>query len=165
MDSIRARLWSGGLIACFALVAVAGPAMGQDEVTNDAENSVENPATKTGWDQEAVTKLAAELEEALRDAYKRSSKSSPQATVLQQREREAAESVLRRARNLSEEYARRMRSGWDRDASEPYFRAVAEEVAHVRDTAGKAVPAPDEQPYFDRVRAVLDELRAHYDSP
>lgn len=117
------------------------------------------------WDQAAATKLATELEQTLREAYEKSLKAPPQQTALQQRERDAAQGVIRRARDLGESYARRMRAGWDRGASEPYFRAVAEEVEYVWTTAGSAVVAKAAQPRVDRLQRILDELRALYDAP
>ena len=86
-------------------------------------------------------------------------------TALQQRERDAAQGVIRRARDLSQEYARRMREGWDRETSNPYFRAVAGEVAHIWDTAGAAKPAESSKPTIERLQRLLDELRAAYDGP
>ncbi len=118
-----------------------------------------------GWDDGVVTKLATDLEETLQDGYKQSLKAPPQQTVVQQRRRDAAQGVIRRARDLSEDYARKMRAGWTREASEPYFRAVFGEVAHIWDTAGDAAPAESAKPLIDRLQKILQELRTRYDAP
>ncbi len=117
-----------------------------------------------GWDQEVATKLATDLEQTLRDAYEKSLKAPPQQTVLQQRGRDAAQGVIRRARDLSADYARKMRAGWSRQASEPHFRAVMDEVAHIWETGGDAVPAESAKPLIDRLQKILDELQARYDA-
>ena len=117
-----------------------------------------------GWDDGAVTQLATDLEKTLQDGYKQSLKAPLQQTVLQQRRRDAAQGVIRRARDLSEDYARKMRAGWSREASEPSFRAVFEEVAHIWDTAGDAAPAESAKPLIDRLQKILEELRTRYDA-
>jgi hypothetical protein len=117
-----------------------------------------------GWDDAVATKLASDLAQTLRDAYEQSLKAPPQRTVLQQRGREAAQGVIRRARDLSEDYARKMRAGWSREASEPFFRVVADEVAHIWDASGDAVPAESAKPLVERLQKILDELRARYDA-
>ena len=148
--SKRSRLFAGTLTTlCVAFLFVGGAA-GQD--------------LGEGWDDGVATKLATDLERTLRDAYERSLKAPPQQTVLQQRQRDAAQGVIRRARDRSEDYARKMRAGWTREASEPYFRIVADEVAQIWDTAGDAEPAESAKPLIDRLRKILDELRALYDA-
>lgn len=117
-----------------------------------------------GWDDTVATKLASDLEETLQDAYEASLKAPPQRTALQQRQRDAAQGVIRRARNLSADYARKMRAGWSRKASEPYFRAVAAEVAHIFDTSGDAEPAISAKPLIERLHLILDQLQARYDA-
>lgn len=117
-----------------------------------------------GWDAAAVGQLATELEKTLQEAYARSLKAPPQQTVLQQRTRDAAQGAIRRARDLSADYARKLRAGYDRDASEPYFRAVANEVAYVWETAADAVPAETAKPLIERLQKILEELTAHYDA-
>lgn len=117
-----------------------------------------------GWDDAVATKLATDLEETLQDAYETSLEAPPQPTALQQRQRDAAQGVIRRARNLSADYARKMRAGWSRKASEPYFRAVAEEVAHIFDTSGDAEPAISAKPLIERLHLILDQLQARYDA-
>lgn len=129
-----------------------------------SEDNNEDSNTEKAWDQAAVTKLANELEQTLREAYEQSLKAPPQQTALQQRERDAAQGVIRRARDLGVDYARKMRAGWDRGASEPYFRAVVDEVEYVWTTAGDAVPAESAKPRIDRLQRILDELRALYDA-
>ena len=81
-----------------------------------SEDNNEDSNTENAWDQAAVTKLAPELEQTLREAYEQSLKAPPQQTALQQRERDAAQGVIRRARDLAVDYARKMRAGWDRGA-------------------------------------------------
>ncbi len=118
-----------------------------------------------GGDDGVVRKLATDLEQTLQDGYAQSLKAPPQPTVLQQRQRDAALGVLRRARDLGEDYARKMRASWSREASEPYFRAVFDEVAHIWDTAGDAAPAESAKPLIDRLQKILEELRSRYDAP
>jgi hypothetical protein len=117
------------------------------------------------WDAATVTKLADELENILRDAYQFSLKAPPQETAFQQRERDAAQGVIRSSRDLSEDYARRIRAGWTRGESEPYFRRVAEEVDQIWETAGNAVPAESAAPLLERLQRTLDALSALYEVP
>jgi hypothetical protein len=116
------------------------------------------------WDQAAATKLATDLEDTLQTVYGNSLKAPPQQTALQQRERDAAQGTIRRARDLSVDYARKMRAGSTREASEPHFRAVVDEVAYIFETAGDAVPAASAKPLIDQLHLILDELRARYDA-
>jgi len=154
--SKRNRLFAGTLTTLTTLTALCvafllvGGAAGQD--------------LGEGWDDGVARQLASDLEGVLREAYELSLKAPPQQTAFQQRQRDAAQGVIRRARDLGEDYARKMRAGWSREASEPYFRIVADEVAHIFDTAGDAVPAQSAKPLIDRLRKILDELRALYDA-
>ncbi len=155
MSSLKfGRPFSRLLVALFVSFLLMGEASGED-IAEDLDSA---------WDNDAVVKLATELEKTLRVAYENSLKAPPQSTVLQQRERDSAQGVIRKARNLSEDYARKMRAGWDRDASEPYFRAVVDEVAYVWESAGDAVPAESAQPLIDRLQELLDALQAYYDA-
>jgi hypothetical protein len=117
-----------------------------------------------GWDGEVATKLAIDLEQTLDEAYERSLKAPPQRTALQQRERDAAQGVIRRARDLGREYASKMRAGWSRNETEAYFRNVVEEVANIWETSGDAVPAISAKPLIKRLNRILDELQALYDA-
>ncbi len=147
------RVFAGTLTVLTAL-SVAFMFVGVAASQNDGD----------GWDDAVVTKLATDLEQTLRDAYERSLKAPPQQTVLQQRKRDAAQGGIRRARDLSEDYARKMRAGWTREASEPFFLAVVDEVAQIWDTADDAVPAESVKPLVDRLQKIIDELRARYDA-
>jgi hypothetical protein len=117
------------------------------------------------WDQAVVTKLAGELEQTFRQAYAQSLKAPPQETAIQQRERDATQGVIRRVRDVSEEYARKMAAGYDRGSSEPYFRAVVEEFEYMWDSAGEAVPAEAAQPTIARLNQLIGQIRALYDGP
>ena len=64
-----------------------------------------------------------------------------------------------------EDYAQRMREGWDREASSPYFQAVAEEVERIWVTAGDAEPAESSKPAIERLQSLLAKLRAIYNAP
>jgi hypothetical protein len=119
--------------------------------------------TDDQWDDVVVKKLATDLEETLQAAYKSSLKAPPQRTALQQRERDAAQGAIRRSRDLSVDYARRMRAGSSPVASEPYFQAVVDEVAYIFETAGDAVPSKSAEPLIDRLHLILDQLQAQYD--
>ncbi len=136
-------------------------AMGEDQTSNDNRG---NGQEKT-WDQSDVTKLAIELEQTLQEAYEGSLNAPRQRTAIQQRERDAAQGVIRRARDLGQEYAQRMRDGWDRESSDPYFRAVAEGVAQIWQTAGDAKPAARSRPTIERLQGLLEMLRSAYDGP
>jgi len=114
------------------------------------------------WDQAAVTKRAIELELTLREASQRGIKASPQQTALQQRDRNAAQSVIKRAHERSEDYAKKMRAGWNRDESETYFRGVVEAVESIWATAGDAVPDENATALIARLRRLLDELEVSY---
>jgi hypothetical protein len=156
-NPIRLRPLTLCLMISLVIALGTGSALGEDQVQNDTHEEA--------WDQAKVTKLAIELEQTLQEAYERSLSAPPQRTALQQRERDAAQGVIRRARDLSQEYARRMRDGWDRETSNPYFRVVAGEIAHIWDTAGDAKPTESAKPAIERMQRLLDELRAAYDAP
>jgi len=149
--SKRNRLFVSILTASFVALFVVG-----------AGASLED--AKILWDNEVATKLAIDLEQTLDEAYERSLKAAPQRTAFQQRERDAAQGVIRRARDLSREYADKMRAGWSRNATEAYFRNVVEEVADIWDTSGDAVPAISAKPIIERLKRILDELQALYDA-
>lgn len=150
--SMRPRPLAVRLMVSLLVLSLAGSAGGEEENEEKA------------WDQAAVTKLAIELSQTLRESYAERSKAPPQQTAFQQRERDAALAVVRRARDLSEDYARQMRAGSTREDSDPLFRAVVDEVAHVWDTAGDAVPPESAKPRIDRLQRILEELRAWYDA-
>ncbi len=152
-NSMRPRALVVRLMVSLLVLSLAGSAGGEEENEEKA------------WDQGAVTKLATELEQTLREAYAERSKAAPQQTALQQRDRDAALAVVRRARDVSQDYARLMRAGSTREDSDPLFRAVDDEVAYVWDTAGAAVPSETAKPRIDRLQRILDELRAWYDAP
>jgi hypothetical protein len=140
-----------GLLAILLMAFLtAGLASGEDDVVS--------------WDSAVVTKLANELEKTLDEALDKSRSAPDQPTAFQQRERDAAQGRIRRSRELGADYARRMRAGWSREDSEPYFRGVADSIDQIWETAGDAVPAPKAQPLVDRLHAIVDELRAQYDS-
>lgn len=153
--SKRNRPFAGVLTALFVAFFFLDAQASQDDGRQDAGK---------GWDHEIATKLANDLEETLEEAYERSLKASPQQTVLQQRKRDAAQGVIRRARDLSKDYAKKMRAGWSRKASEPHFRVVVEEVALIWDTSGDAVPAVSVKPLIGRLQKNLDELQALYEA-
>jgi hypothetical protein len=159
-NPMRRQPLAFSLVILLVTALVAGSALGEDPTQNATQATQEE-----AWDQAKVTELAIELQQTLEEAYERSLSAPPQRTALQQRERDAAQGVIRRARDLSQEYARRMQEGWDRETSNPYFRAVAGEVAHIWDTAGEAKPAESSKPTVERLQRVLDELRTAYDAP
>jgi len=153
-----------------ALVLVFSAPFGSADDSVDAkppgepvEASEDSPGDVHAWDQAAVTRLAIELERLFGELYEKSQHAPPQTTALQQRSREAAQGSIRRARDRSAEYAQKMRAGWDRGASEPYFRLVVEEVTDIFDTAGNAEPVESAQPRIDRMQYVISELQAYYD--
>ena len=151
---IFARLTSLAALSAFSAVLVAFLIVHVAAAQNTAEQ----------WDDAVVTKLAIDLEETLQAAYKSSLEAPPQRTALQQRERDAAQGAIRRSRDLSVDYARRMRAGSSPEASEPYFRAVVDEVAYIFETAGDAVPSNSAMPLIDRLHLILDQLQAQYDA-
>ena len=146
---------------CLLILSLVSSASGEGPAP--AETADPEVMSEGDWDQAAVTSLANELELTLQVAEKQSMNAPPQQTVLQQRDRDAAQAVIHRAREASEVYARRMRSGWDREDSEAYFRAVLEEVGHIWETAGDAVPAESAKPLIDRLRSLTEELRVWYE--
>ncbi len=153
MMSNSIRPFAVFLMIVTLVLSLAGTAIGEDAGEEDS------------WDQVAVTKLAKELEQILQEAQQRSSKAPPQQTVLQQRDLNAAKSVIRRAGDMSKDFARRLEAGWGREDSEPYFRAVNEEVELIFDTAGSAVPVESSEGMIDRLHAILDALQKWYNVP
>jgi len=149
--SRRNRLFVSILTASFVVLFVV-----------DAGASPED--AEIGWDDEVATRLAIELEQTLDEAYERSLTAPPQRTALQQRERDAAQGIIRRARDLGQEYAGKMRAGLSRNATEAYFRNVVEVVDDIWDTSGDAVPAISAKPLIERLKRILEELQALYDA-
>ena len=163
--SIRSRFFCIGAMVLFSVSVPVGTAVGQDASNGSEAGDSANGETAVVWNQDAVTKLASELETTLAETYAERLKAPPQETVLQQRKRDAAQGIVRNARDLSRDYASRMRSGLDRNTSALYFRTVVDEVAYIWDTAGDAVPAEAAQPRIDRIQNILKELQAFYDAP
>jgi hypothetical protein len=114
------------------------------------------------WDAEAVAKRADEIEAIFRETYELSLSPPPQQTALQQRQRDAAQGQIRRVRDLAADYAGRMRSGWSRSDSEPYFRLLVEGVEELWSTAGDAVPQAKAKALLDRANEIMNELQAYY---
>lgn len=143
------RRLAGALVMLLGALLFVAPAVAEE--------------TDKTWDAAAVTKLAGTLEETLEEIYARSQDAPVQQTALQQRERDAAQGQIRRARDLGVDYAHRIRTGWTRDESDPYFRSVVEAVDEIWETAGDAVPQESAKPLIERLRTILADLQARYD--
>lgn len=117
------------------------------------------------WDPAMAKRLSAELVSVLEKARLRGADAAPQQTVLQQRQRDAAEGSIRRMLEAAQAFDQRMRDGADRAESEVYYRALVEQVRTTLATAGDAVPAPGVQPLLDRMDEILEKLRRMYAAP
>lgn len=158
-NSKHNRLFSGLFTSLTALSALLALLVAFLIVGVSAAQDTDDP-----WDDAVAKRLATDLEETLQAVYKSSLDAPPQRTALQQRERDAAQGAIRRSRDLSVDYARRMRTDLSPEASEPYFRAVVDEVAYIFETAGDAVPSTSAEPLIARLRLILDQLQAQYDA-
>ncbi len=116
------------------------------------------------WDQERVTELAGQLEETLGLALQSAETARQQRTVMQQRTRDAALGEMKQAHDFSREYATKIRGGWSRGDSEPFFNQLRQATRQARQTAGDAVPDPKVAPYLERMDALLLELSSQYES-
>ena len=70
---------------------------------------------------------------------------------------------MKQAHELSREYARRIRDGWSRDDSEPFFNQLRRTTRRARETARDAVPDPTVAPHLDRMDTLLLELSKLYE--
>lgn len=121
-------------------------------------------SARADWDQDRVVDLASELEATLDLALESAASAAQQRTAMQQRTRDAAVSEMRRARDLSREYASKIRGGWSRGDSEPFFSQLRRATRHARETARDAVPDPKVAPYLARMDALLIELSQQYEA-
>lgn len=115
------------------------------------------------WDAARVLESAEALRAEIGAVLDRVPDAPEQRTTLQQRTRDAAVVQMRRAQELSEEYTRKLRGGWDREESEPYFVQVRSAVREVRRTARDAVPQKQVAPHLERIDELLERLGAYYE--
>lgn len=127
--------------------------------------TAEEPSKPEFWDSAAATKLAIELSDTFERGLEASKTAPPQDTAFQQRQREAAQGALRRAREASANFAEQMQAGADKFESERLFQGVVSTVAEMRETAGDAEPTDEGKRILKRVDEIFRELRALYALP
>ncbi len=114
------------------------------------------------WDAAAVLEHAEALHTEIGAVLALVPDAPAQETAMQQRTRNAAVVLMKRAHELSDEYVRRLRSGWDRDESQPFFEQVREEVREARRSAGDAVPTEQVAPHLEQIDRLLEQLSSVY---
>ena len=114
------------------------------------------------WDSRRVIELAAQLEETIGLGLRAAETARQQATTIQQRTRDAAVAAMRRAHEVSGEFAVKIRGGWDREESEPFFNQLRLAMRRARERGRDAEPDPNVVPHLDRMDALMDELSKQY---
>ena len=115
------------------------------------------------WDGEQVESLAVELVELTGRVLALAPRQLEQETVLQQRQRDAAVSQMRRAHELARTYLSRLRGDRDREATEPFFFQLREAVRAVRRVARDAVPSKQIEPLLRSIRMVTEQIAVYYE--
>ena len=115
------------------------------------------------WDRDRAVVLAAQLEQTLGLALAAAETATQQPTAMQQRTRDAAVIEMRRAHEYSGHYANKLRGGWDRDESEPFFDQLSRATRQARETASGAIPDPTVAPHLERMNTLLLELSKLYE--
>ncbi len=114
------------------------------------------------WDSRRVIELAAQLEETIGLGLRAAETARQQATTIQQRTRDAAVAAMKRAHEVSGEFAVKIRGGWDREESEPFFNQLRLAMRRARKKGRDAEPDPNVVPHLDRMDALMIELSNQY---
>ncbi len=114
------------------------------------------------WDSRRVIELAAQLEETIGLGLRAAETARQQETAIQQRTRDAAVAAMKRAHEVSGEFAVKIRGGWDREESEPFFNQLRLAMRRARGRARNAAPDPNVVPHLDRMDALMIELSKQY---
>lgn len=115
------------------------------------------------WDQKRVIELASQLEKTIGLGLQFAETARQQRTAIQQRTRDAAVVAMKQAHDFSREYAAKIRGGWSRGDSEPFFNQLRRATRRARETARDAVLDPNVAPYLERMDALLIELSKRYE--
>jgi hypothetical protein len=128
-----------------------------------AASSAEAPS----WEAEKVLSLATELDFSIAKVLEVAPEVDPQETAFQQRTRDAAVVEMKRAQDASQRLVEKLRLGWSRGETEPYFHrlSVALSVAlrGVARTAGDAVAQEETQPLLSRIEQLRQQLEKLYE--
>ena len=92
-------------------------------------------AAGESWDRDRSVVLAAQLEQTLGLALAAAETATRQDSAMQQRTRDAAVIEMRRVHEYSGHYASKLRGGWDRGESEPFFGQLSRATRQARETA------------------------------
>ena len=114
------------------------------------------------WDSRRVVELAAQLEETIGLGLRAAETARQQETAIQQRTRDAAVAAMKRAHEVSGEFAVKIRGGWDREESEPFFNQLRLAMRRAREKGRDAEPDPKVVPHLDRMDALMIELSKQY---
>lgn len=114
------------------------------------------------WDSRRVIELAAQLEETIGLGLRAAETARQQETAIQQRTRDAAVAAMKRAHEVSGEFAVKIRGGWDREESEPFFNQLRLAMRRAREKGRDAEPDPNVVPHLDRMDALMIELSNQY---
>lgn len=117
-----------------------------------------------GWDQQRAIELSSQLEETFDLVVQSAETAARQQTVMQQRTRDAALSEFKHVRDISRDYAAKIREGWGREDSEPFFSQLRQATRRAREIARDAVPVPKVAVLLERVDSLLLQLSKQYES-
>jgi hypothetical protein len=116
------------------------------------------------WDQQRAIELSSQLEETFDLVVQSAEIAAPQQTAMQQRTRDAALSEFTHVRDISRDYAAKIREGWGREDSEPFFSQLSQATRRAREIARDAVPVPKVAVLLERVDSLLLQLSKQYES-
>ena len=155
MKRVRALSTLVRLVAVMALTLVVEPVMASDHEAEEAD--AERRA--------AITRHARELADLLVRGESILEDAEPQDTVLQQRQRDAAEGAMRRATEAAVEHAKQLEAGASLDETLLYFGTIRDHVRSTLETAGDARPTSEGRVLRPRLFELLDELEQLYQGP
>jgi len=145
----RRRVPGLGGVALALVLALGAPG---------SQARAEGPA----WRQQEVLGLARKLDVVLGEVVAAAREETPQDTALQQRTRDAAVSRFDRVRQAADALVAKLEAGWDRDASEAYFRNLRDVFRETGQVAGDAVPRENVRQKLDEAIGILKQLSRYY---
>jgi hypothetical protein len=113
--------------------------------------------------QEKVLRLAHELKNLLDRGVATFESAEPQETALQQRQRDAAQGGLVRARDAASSLVEDLDAGGDVYSSDVYFRIVDGNIQDALQTAGDFEPSLEGARILARLEEILRKLKRIYD--
>jgi hypothetical protein len=114
------------------------------------------------WSQAEVVALTEQLSAALDELLADPGLRAKQTTAYQQRKHEAAIVTVKKLRPRAADLRKRVASGYDRDATQPYFEQVAELREEIAAYAAESWLPDSARAKVVHVRAVFDRLARYY---